>query len=1422
MAAPPLDFEALLSREYRPARIARLIPREAYHPENNQKKKSVSIKHSTAALEDATRRRAEEETSRLVLSLVTQTSAFIQHLPESERRDVSSLLTKRPPVVSSWPAYETIPARFHEIELGDWESKVRWKIEDEPEGESKNSNRDPTDLLRRPRNPYLDNLVLDESTICWDGSLEKLQEKARNTPLILELGVAGQSVARHVYQNTVLSAQRPTPALKSDAYQMRREREWANPITSTAEVSKAGSLHADKDKMAALIEARQKQRAQMAEDKTNRVTEAMGTLALGGGKGRTITSSLMGPGGTERSGRPSRDVGSSGLHEAEYIEQLDMINSHSLVRDLSKVLLRQYHRPKLPLSVVRQDLSWQFQIRFAPTSKKTEVTGASGSYQAIMTGAHAGAISKAKLRSEADLSPTEGKLILLEYCEERPPIQLTKGMASKIVNYYRGDKAHCPVSAGGGDRPARRKRAEPIAGEADARSSRAERLPRLEGPSRETSVLEWVGKVPKKSQKERAEQDAIDILPEGVTENLHPKVHGPFLGEVEDSTTVTGIITNLFVAPMFLHEPETTDFLMVLTPPSGAARPGQRESMSVILRDLPTSTFTVGQTEPRVRVFAPNTQGEKNFVGPFVSYQIARALARSQGREGHGLRFDEIQDRVLPNLELPSNALRPRLKQVALYDKNTQIWTTKQIGFEEYPGVDALGRTIAPEGVAAFESACAASRRLSDLGIHQLLAGSHTVLSVGVIMVYISGQLNAAKDLSRKMKKLAELRRSNKSISAVQVAFYEQAAAIIESHFKILRQKHEIAQFIYEQLQLAPWHLTGEFIDVHKKGDGTGMMKLTGLGDPSGQGEGFSFIREADSKPSKSVGNAALSAEVKKITGTEDDLRKLTMKQMASLLRSYGMTQEKIDTLKRWDRVHVIRDLSTKAASDGIGDGLERFARGEKMKLSEQKQMYRDRVRVIWRRQIAALSMDDKVAGSTEGAAIADGENEVSGMAQQSQSNKPDSTSKLGSDSDSSDDDDDLAAALEDEMLDRSEANQLVAEHTGGGEADGGLGQLRAAAQDHEMNKDARELAALKRQREEERAVREGLQSNKPKVESFDTQMRSNRKVIRKKVVKTYPDGHQTTTFKFVLRPDEVGKIMARLQQDNSEGHRRKKEFQYEANSDEKPPGQALFEDEDDFEYSSRGRFADKRGGNRKRRAGGRATPRGTLQFGKLKSKISKEERMRKRKREEEELEVYTASAKHKGTNNRKERGSIRNRRPHVIFSEKLEAIRSAVEARPGALPFVKPVNRRLLPKYYEVISDPIDLQTIRDKIKRYEYRSADNLVRDFDLMKSNAVKFNGQTSPIAQEAIAIHEFVSNQIESHRSELSALETAVQDQMNGKPKKKVKKGLMKSSGSGNTARIGGISVNLGDFQGMQFEGNDSDSGDEVSFTGLLDF
>lgn len=1315
-----LDFARLVSREYRPAGVAQLKPSDKHKlkkkkkivefaDEDDEKEsvkqsdaRNVRILHDLTAEEQPptptkSKEEREEEASRLVLQLVSKTPAYTRHLQQKEDINIvndTELKTYIRLPQGTISSDEFSPS-FHQIELGDWESKIEWggykggKQEDKSYENNKIFTASPNSadaFLQKRRNPFLDSMDFDQM-ISWSGDKNDVERKAQELPLILELGVAGQSIARHV-----LPSHRPTPCVKSEEYQNRIQTNWTGEIKSTAELSK-GTLHADKEQKERFIQQRQEKRRQMAKDKTNRVTEAMGTLSvLEGGQGRTITSSLMGPGGTERTGRPSRRI-ENASHDTEYVEHLDMVTNHALFRDLSKVSLRQFHRPRLPWTIVRTSLLWQFAIRHSQAKKKGAGATAGGveanssSYQAMMMGTHPGAVSKAKLRSEADLSPTEGKLVMLEYCEENPPILLTKGMASKIVTYYRGDKSRCPVSAGGGDRPTRRRRqgAEADISKADAiqNSSKSEKLHRLKGPNHamDTTITDWVGKPPKKNKEDKkSEKPSINVLPEGVTEILHPKVHGPFIGEIEDGQAVTGLVSNLFVAPVFQHEPESTDFLMILGRNSGASTNGRLESISVILRELPTNVYTVGQTEPRTRVWAPNTVGEKNFTGPLVSYLSAKVLTRVENREAHGLRLDEIQERVLPNVGLQTGKLRLQLKNVAVYDKNTQIWSTKQIGFEDYPGVDALGKAISVEGVAAFEAANAAVTRLNDLGIYQLYSGAHACGSVGVAMVYLAGQVNAVRELGRKVKSV--LKFSSDSLTGKQKRFYEDAVAELETLSKTLRRRHEVAKFIYEELQMAPWNLTGEFFDVHTKGEGTGMMKLTGLGDPSGIGEGFSFLRESDTKPTKSVGAAPVNQK-DKITGTEDDLRKLTMKQMANILRSYGMAQKDIDTLKRWDRVHVIRDLSTKAASDGIGDGLERFARGEKLKLSDQKQMYRDRIQVIWKRQIAALSDsgDRAIAGDGGGAAS---EVDDATAAKPNENEKKKSDSGAG-DSDS-EDEEDFAAAMEEEMMDRADANQLVADQVGEGAGMRGE-SLRMAMQDQESGQEALELARLRRQAAEADKARAGLSAADGNEASQPRKRDRPHRVVRRRITKTHPDGRQTTTFKFIVHASEVGEVMARLVHEKKETARPTERTVYPP--DEKQVGHGMFEDEDDFEFSTRGRGSSKGRGKRRGRAA--TTAKG------LRMKTSK-----KRRRDDDDFEVYTTVTRRKGTSNRKERGSIRERRSHVILANKLEGIRTLIESRPTSGAFHKPVNRRALPRYYEMISDPIDLSAIRDKIKKY------------------------------------------------------------------------------------------------------------------------
>jgi transcription initiation factor TFIID subunit 1 len=1427
--AATIDIASLLApKNPEPARMTILKPKEAYFPDDKEtkplaKKKRSSVQQSWSSDEVIPPELIMKLVSKtpIYVSIVQQNndgvSDYLRGIDEKSRVLVDDILEQLRFTTKGRPVHSDLSPLLHEVALGNWEDKIEWEgIQEEKKSEdaevAKNEGSAAAALLAQPRNPELDNLVFDDSNVSWEGNKMENIERAMRIPLILELGTAGQSIARQL-----IPAPRPVPFDQTDVYMNRVYKEDTSRITSTAELAK-GTLYGNKAERAKMIEERQKKRAQMAKDKTIRVTDAMGTINLGAGTGRTITSSLMGPGGTERTGRPSRgNIGATAHHDVEYIEQLNMIYNHAFSKpELNVVELREYHRPKLPLSFARKDRIWQFQIRFIPSQKKTDTATNPGSYMSL----HAGSASQTKIRTEADLNPTEGDLVLLEYCEERPLIQLNKGMASKIVNYYRGDRSSCPVSRGGGDRPTRRKRTENEGPSKEATIlEKSERPPKLKGPDQaaHATIEDWIGKIPKKKREEQSDRPTIDVLPEGVTEILHPKIHGPFLAEIEEGVTQSGLICNLFAAPLFRHEPESTDFLMILgkRPVSATKRIGIADKMSVVLRPCPTSVFTVGQVEPRNSglVNAPQTTGEKNFLQYFVSYHIAKQLAYYEKHEGRGLRFDEIVS-MWSGSGIQTSSLRQRIKTVAEYDKNTQIWESKPIDELDYPGVDALARKIPPEGIASYETACAATRRLQDIGIHSLYVGSYSsVQSINVVLLYLVAQKEEAKRLLRRMRKATDKVKAPKSnVPSSQVVMYEKACSKLEELSNELKRKHEVGTYIYRELCTAPWHLTSEFIDIVRNNQSTAQLELQGWADPSGGQGGYDFTRHVE-KPKTSKGGAntaegVLNAQIKKITGTDNDLRKLTMKQMGQILRSFGMPETKIQTLKRWDRVHVIRDYSTKAASDGIGDGLEKFARGEKLKLSEQRDDYRKRIQEVWRRQAAALSSDaaEVRLGGQSGDNGVEGD-EITNAADES---SPSKLPKEGADSDDSDDDDDIddfANEIAEDFQDEKTGTQLLANHRREeGAGPGGL--QRESSQD--LAAEARDLAALRRQQEEDRAAADGIDKNAPARRSM-----IGKKVVRRRIMRTYPNGTQETIFKFILADDEIEKVFMRKREEGQNGYGLGSPPRKQIHKqNDRAHGHAMFEEDDNYELAStelpHSRMAKGRKGPSAKVAKRRMIP----QAGKLKGKIGADKRMKKRKKEMEEAELYVPPSKRIRTgNNRRERGAGRQRLPHVIFSTRLEKIRMDVERFPSSGPFLRPVDRRKFPEYYEKIVDPIDLQTIRDKNQKFQFKSADAFLKDFLLMKNNAEKFNGLNHPLAQEANRIYDYVKHTIDAHREELNQMEADLQDMHSGKKKKKKAGSASTSPGQsgGDNIMIDGMVV--GDLS--KFLSDDSDSDDSAA-------
>ena len=74
------------------------------------------------------------------------------------------------------------------------------------------------------------------------------------------------------------------------------------------------------------------------------------------------------------------------------------------------------------------------------------------------------------------------------------------------------------------------------------------------------------------------------------------------------------------------------------------------------------------------------------------------------------------------------------------------------------------------------------------------------------------------------------------------------------------------------------------------------------------------------------------------VTGTDADLRKLTMPQTERILTGFGVAMSQIKSLHRWKRIGLIRELSGARTADRNAEhvGLSRFARSLRVGIQQQ------------------------------------------------------------------------------------------------------------------------------------------------------------------------------------------------------------------------------------------------------------------------------------------------------------------------------------------------------------------------------------------------------------------------------------------------------------------------------------------------------
>ena len=98
-----------------------------------------------------------------------------------------------------------------------------------------------------------------------------------------------------------------------------------------------------------------------------------------------------------------------------------------------------------------------------------------------------------------------------------------------------------------------------------------------------------------------------------------------------------------------------------------------------------------------------------------------------------------------------------------------------------------------------------------------------------------------------------------------------------------------------------------------------------------------------------------------KLAKTGNDLRRQTVTGLDTILMSYGMTKAELEILSRWDKVHLVRELTTKSGNLTFGD----FIRGARNRVQAMKEAYKKQLQETFENSLQ-LIMNTNDQGSAK------------------------------------------------------------------------------------------------------------------------------------------------------------------------------------------------------------------------------------------------------------------------------------------------------------------------------------------------------------------------------------------------------------------------------------------------------------------------
>nr|XP_005596101.3 transcription initiation factor TFIID subunit 1-like [Macaca fascicularis] len=730
-----------------------------------------------------------------------------------------------------------------------------------------------------------------------------------------------------------------------------------------------------------------------------------------------------------------------------------------------------------------------------------------------------------------------------------------------------------------------------------------------------------------------------------------------------------------------------------------------RTRQGYYIREL-VDIFVVGQQCPLFEVPGPNSKRANTHIRDFLQVFIYRLFWKSKDRPRR-IRMEDIKKAFPSHSE---SSIRKRLKLCADFKRTgmDSNWWVLKSDFR-LPTEEEIRAMVSPEQCCAYYSMIAAEQRLKDAGYGE------------------------------------------------------------KSFFAPEEENEEDFQMkIDDEVHTAPWNTTRAFIAAMK---GKCLLEVTGVADPTGCGEGFSYVK-IPNKPTQQKDDKEPQAVKKTVTGTDADLRRLSLKNAKQLLRKFGVPEEEIKKLSRWEVIDVVRTMSTEQARSGEGP-MSKFARGSRFSVAEHQERYKEECQRIFDLQNKVLSSTEVLSSDTDSSSAEDSDFEEMGKNIENMLQNKKTSSQL---------------SREWEEQERKELQRMLL--AAGSAASGNnhrdddtasVTSLNSSATGHclkiyrtfrdEEGKEYVRCETVRKPAVIDAYVRIRTTKDEEFIQKFalfDEQYREEMRKERRRIQEQLRRLKRNQEKEKLRGPPEKKPKKMKERPDlklkcgacGAIGHMRTNKFcplYYQTNVPPSNPVAMTEEQEEELEKTvihNDNEELIKVEGTKIVLGKQLIENADEVRRKSLVLKFPKQQLPPKKKRR-------VGTTVHCDYLNRPHK-SIHRRRtdPMVTLSSILESIINDMRDLPNTYPFHTPVNAKVVKDYYKIITRPMDLQTLRENVRKCLYPSREEFREHLELIVKNSATYNGPKHSLTQISQSMLDLCDEKLREKGDKLARLEKAI--------------------------------------------------------------